>query len=85
MRAKLVAPESDKSWSLQFFDVPRNRAFRANVWYQARHFGEHFKVAPFLQGDSEDWMMVEFWSKAESYILEACEQICKILDVELEI
>lgn len=85
MKAKLIAPNGDKNWSLQFFEVPEDNVVRANVWYWARHYGEHFRVSPFKQGDYDDWIMIEFWSHSEAYILEASFQICKELKVELEI
>jgi hypothetical protein len=85
MQAKLISPKADKGWSLQFFEVSDDPIVRANIWYWSRHYGEHFGVAPFKQGDFDDWIMIEFWRPYQSLILEACLMICKQLDVELEL
>ncbi|MDO8640855.1 MAG: hypothetical protein Q7R33_04875 [Nitrosarchaeum sp.] len=89
MIAKLIEPCMDKNWSLQFFNIPGDsrRDFnpvRANIWFWCRHFGEFYKTHPFLQGDSEDWMMIEFWTSSQSLILEACLAICNQLNLTLE-
>jgi hypothetical protein len=85
MKVKLVDPEMGKNYSLQFFDVPKDKPVRMNIWYWARHFGEFYHTNPFLQGDDDDWMMVEFWTSSQAYILECCLAICKQLNLELEI
>jgi len=84
MTAKLIAPHMDKNWSLQFFDVPTAKETRNEIWYHSRIIAQHFKVNPFLQGDSGEWMMIEYWSDAQSYILEAAMKTCEILKIELD-
>lgn len=83
MNAKLVPPNNDKGWSLQFFDVPKDIVNQ--IWYHARTISDHFKLKPFLQGNSDGWMMVEFWDNAEGYILEASLKICEEIGVELDL
>ena len=95
MKAKLVPPNNDKNWSLQFIEVPfkkdcpdfdlTNNPEKSNIWYWCQHYGNHYNVSPFLQGNSGDWMMIEFWSSSQGLILEASLAICEILKVELEI
>jgi len=90
MKAKLIEPKDDHCWSLQFFDIPGDyertkNPIKSSIWYWAQHFGGFWHVSPFLQGDSEDWMMIEFFSKSQSHILEASLSICHELKVTLEI
>jgi len=89
IKAKLVEPKGDKNWSLQLFGVPGSRydsnVERANIWYICRVVGERYGARPFLQGDYEDWMMIEFWSGSQNLILEVCMKICEELKIELEI
>lgn len=82
--AELIPPQGDKGWSLQFFNVPQS-GIRDFIWSTCRHYGTSFKVRPFLQGNSEDWMMIEFFSPSEPYILEASMNTCKKLDIPLEV
>lgn len=84
-----------KNWSLQFFEIPieneehRNdlsyNVTKANIWNQCKHFGEFHHVSPFLQGNSENWMMIEFWCSSESLILKCCTLICENLNIEFDI
>jgi hypothetical protein len=95
MKAKLVAPHGDHLWSLQFFEVPIEckekpddigyNQTKADIWYQCRHFGNHWNLSPFLQSNVDDWMMIEFFVKSEHLILECCTIICEQLKVELDI
>jgi len=84
MIAKLIAPSMDKNWSLQLFDVPNDKQIQNEIWYHARIIGQHFKVNPFLQGNSEGWMMIEYWTSEESFILEAAVKTCEKLKISLD-
>ena len=88
IEAKLCAPHMDKNWSLQFTGLSKKDRsedpFKASIWFWAQHFGSHYGSKPFLQGDSEDWMMIEFWCSSQSLILETCEAVCKQAGVDLQ-
>jgi len=84
MKALLVAPQLDKGWSLQFFEVPTDKQIRSNIWAWSLHYGKLFHVRPFLQGDFSDWMMIEFFSNVESNILGASIKICEHLKINLD-
>ena len=47
--------------------------------------GKEFKTNPFIQGNSDDWIMVEFWTDNQKNILHACEKICETLNVDLTV
>lgn len=81
MRAELHPPKGDKSWSLHFFGVSADEPERANLIYWALHFGRFYCVSPFVQGNQNDWIMVEYFSDLEGYILEAAISTCKHLNV----
>ena len=89
MKAVLKEPSNDKNWRLEFTGLPLGETTRTPgrslIWSTAQQIGSHFCVSPFLQGDSEDWMLVEFWCSCQGYILEACMHICQQLGIELEL
>jgi hypothetical protein len=89
VEARLHPPDRDKNWSLHFTGLslkPRSEdPFKADVWYWSQHFGGHYGSHPFLQGDAEDWMMVEFWSDSQSCILNTCMAVCDQLCIELQL
>ena len=95
MDVKLIEPIVDKNWSLNFSNVPYNEEYdshdlihnieKSNIWYWCQHFGKIFNTHPFLQGNCNDWMMIEFWCKSETLILETCISICNELKIELKI
>lgn len=85
MIAKLFPPNGDKNWSLQFVGAPLDGPERALIISQALHFGKCFHVSPFVQGDSEDWIMIEYWHTSETYILEAAMNTCKSLNLKLQL
>jgi hypothetical protein len=87
MRAELHPPVGDKSWSLHFFDVSLKELDRAEIIYWSLHFGRFFCVNPFIQGNQADWIMVEYYSDLEGYVLEAATRTCdylKIDDIEIK-
>jgi len=83
--AKLNQAINDKSWSLQFIGVPKDEVLRANIWYMAEYFGNFYHINPFKQGDHGDWIMIEYHSSAQCYILEAAISTCDHLNIPLDI
>lgn len=82
MRAELHAPVGDKSWSLHFFDVSLNEIDRAEIIYWSLHFGKFFGVSPFIQGNQNDWIMVEYFSDLEGHVLEAVIKTCEHFGID---
>lgn len=71
--AKLVPPHMDKHWSFQIqnrlpddSDKARSAMYSNDIVKQAN---------PFLQGCSDDWLMIEFWTLSKEAIDAACKQL----------
>jgi hypothetical protein len=88
IKAKLQEPGDEHGWTLHF-TIDNDRDFdettRAAILSNVRHFGAHWRVDPFVQGENHHWIMIEFLFPVESYILEASLMICKQLKIELEL
>lgn len=79
--AKLVAPQMDKGWSLQFFDC--DSALRGRVIGGVMDTNKIVGCRAFLQGDSDGWLMVEFWTDDEDAILRGAEHLSDIAGVPI--
>lgn len=90
MEAKLIDPQCDKNFSIQFFKVTeeeRNCVLRS--FYLLSNKWNHI----FLQGDSREWndtkiitywMMIEFWTLNLDYIIRVCEEFELLLEIKIE-
>lgn len=91
MNVKLYQPFGEKNWNLQFTNIHNkeneliNNPEKTNIWFWCRLFGELYKTNPFLQGNHEDWMMIEFRNSSQSLIFETCQAICNKLQTELQL
>lgn len=90
LEAKLIYSQVNKSWALHFTGLEGPKDLESNptkssIWYWCRHYGSHWNTAPFLQGNSSDWVMVEFWCSSETLVLECVELIIKQLREVLEV
>ena len=72
-RAELVPPSMDKGWSVQFFNVTPD--IRNLVIGGVLNAASRTQAKPFLQGNFDGWMMVEFWTDDEDAILAGAERI----------
>lgn len=78
--ARLVPPHADKNWSFQAVGVVEDDVRQI----RGAFFTESVKAAnPFLQGNSGDWVMVEFWTKDKALIDAAARQLFALVGQEL--
>lgn len=78
--ARLVPPHLDKNWSFQAHDVTQD-----DVWRIRCAFSDAaVKTArPYLQGNSNNWVMVEFWTKDKAVIDAAAKHLFGLFDLEV--
>lgn len=76
MICKLIRPHIDKNWSYQILGC--DKKVRDKV---VSVFSDIKYAQPFLQGDSGNWLMVEFWTNNKTHILEACNFISESLGI----
>lgn len=81
MIAKLVDPQMDKNFSIQFFKVTDDD--RKNIY---KNFHQSCKIFghQFMQGDYDDWMMIEFWTDNVDLIIQICIFYQNALEIEIE-
>ena len=86
MKATLKAPYSDKSYHIEFIGVNdlERQKIRSLMNMQFKVDEDWKSAKPFLQGDQEDWMMIEFWVKGKFTILLAIEHLERILNIKVE-
>lgn len=83
MKAKLLEPITGlKNWSLEFTEANNKLE---DIQKISLDIGKQYNVHPFIQGKQMGWIMIEFWTGDESSILEASIEICKTLDVSLDL
>lgn len=78
--AKLVPPQMDKHWSFQVVRVSKD--MRNACVAEFKH-PDVAKASPFLQGDSGDWLMVEFWHGGKEAAEVAAKQLAGALELVL--
>uniref|UniRef100_A0A6M3L815 Uncharacterized protein n=1 Tax=viral metagenome TaxID=1070528 RepID=A0A6M3L815_9ZZZZ len=87
-KAELHNPEGDKNFSIHFYGVTKIDRLRIRVLSHSLTFpdysGDWKMCQPFLQGDSDDWMMIEFWTDNIEAIIRGCEYIEKKLNIKIE-
>lgn len=76
--AKLVPPHADKHYSFQV--LHRNDDDKRLVRVAMQHT-DVAPASPFLQGCSENWLMVEFWCRDKEVIDKACRQLSATLEL----
>jgi len=88
MRAELHNPENDKNWSIHFYEVNQKDKIRIRVLFHSLTFPDfdrNWKACnPFLQGDSDNWIMIEFWANDADKIIKGCEYIEKKLNIKIK-
>ena len=69
MKIELIPPQSDKSYSIHFTEFSSDEVddIRGKILNSFRH-KDVKNARPFLQGDSSDWKMVEFWTNDKDLI-----------------
>lgn len=78
--AKLVPPHMDKHWS---FQVVRASNDMRNACVAEFKHPEVAKASPFLQGDSGDWFMIEFWRGGKEASETAAKQLAGVVGLAL--
>lgn len=78
--AKLVPPHMDKHHSFQMIGALPEDIIRVRVALQDPQVKA---VRPFLQGESRDWMMVEFWSDDLELIQIAAKHLADCVELDL--
>ena len=88
---RLVEPAMDKNWSLQLWDKSEGRNVTGvGIMPVVKSFvmsflKTHEKQHWFLQGDSDGWLMFEFWTADQDYIFNTCTEISDAIGLKLEI
>jgi hypothetical protein len=77
--AKLVPPSGGKNWS---FQVANRREQDIRLVRVAMATPAVKLAQPFLQGETPDWLMVEFWVRDKEKIVAACKIIARALSTE---
>lgn len=77
--AKVIAPYADKNWSFQLINATEQTVGKIRV---AFNDPEVKQAEPFLQGNSDGWVMVEFWTKDLAKIVKACNRLGDLLKVQ---
>lgn len=70
----------DKSYNLQALNCTKEQMEQIKTTVLTQHKDSK----PFIQGQSENWIMVEFWHSNVQAIEQACQAIIKILGVTPE-
>lgn len=77
---RLVPPHGDKSWSFQAIHLkPEQR----NQLVAAMKDPKVEPCKPFKQGDSGNWLMIEFWTENLEAIKVAAKHLAGLLNSEL--
>jgi hypothetical protein len=86
MKATLKAPYGDKNYHIEFIGVndSERQKIRSLMNMQYKVDEDWKSAKPFLQGDSGDWMMIEFWVKGKFTILIAIEHLEKTINIQVE-
>jgi len=80
LRAVLIEPEHDKNWSIHFIGV--NSESREQI--KKTFFSAAKNIPIFLQGDNDDWMMIEFWTGNIDIIISTCKFFEEELMLEIK-
>lgn len=88
MNIKLIDPHNDKNFSIQFFDItPTERSEILRIFHTMANTFNHINSLygnPFLQGDSNKWIMIEFWTNSIESIIRAGNFIEKELKIKID-
>lgn len=86
MKAVLLSPQNDKNYRIQFTNVDQEfkNKIIALLNPQFERPEEITDAKPFIQGNSEDWLLVEFWSKGKLNILVFLDYIQSEMNIEIE-
>lgn len=71
MNIKLIDPCGGKNYSVQFFHCSENEMKKIKIFYAVNN--TDFNI--FLQGFSNDWAMIEFWTHDIQQIINFCELV----------
>jgi hypothetical protein len=74
----------DKGFSLQFMGNARVPEVKREMMKELHDNGVLSKADGFLQGQSNDWLMVEFWTSDIDAIEKASERFAKKIGLTLE-
>lgn len=81
MEMELKNPYCDKNFSIQFFNVSEeDRRKVKRYFFEAAERYRHI----FLQGDCDDWMMIEFWTDDIDLIIVICDFFEESLGIKIE-
>lgn len=86
MKAKLLAPQNDKNYRIEFtgIDAEVKNEIIALLNPQFERPEEIVDAKPFIQGNSEDWLLIEFWTKSKYSILIFLDYIQSEMNIEIE-
>lgn len=79
MIAKLCPPHCGKNYSFQVINISKEHRDDILACF---HDPLVKRAHPFLQGDSRDWVMVEFWVKDLEVIQVASELLARKIGIE---
>jgi hypothetical protein len=78
--ARQIGPKGDKSHSFQAVKVTQDRLYDL----RSAMASAAVKAAnPFLQGNSGEWIMIEFWTKDLDLVNAACQNLAESLHTPL--
>jgi hypothetical protein len=81
MIAKLIPPSGDKNFSFQVIGI--NQEQKTKLFGAINSLKSmHPDLKPFIQGNSGNWVMIEFWTDNVDSIMEASVFLSKILNVD---
>lgn len=79
MIAKLCPPQYDKNYSFQAINVSKEDRDTIVSCFRKPSVQ---KAQPFLQGDSGNWVMVEFWVKDLQVIQDAANTLAEAIGIK---
>jgi hypothetical protein len=80
MKLTLNSPDKIHGWNIHLIEFSLSKEFYI---HEILYHANWYKINPIVQGSTDNWIMIEFCNDSESYILECCLQIAKVLKVEL--
>jgi len=88
MIATLHDPEGDKNWSVHFNELLHIERSGIKILFNALTYpscDSNWKNCnPFLQGYSDDWIMIEFWTDDIEDIIKGCKYLENVLKVKIK-
>jgi hypothetical protein len=79
--AKLNPPAGGKNWSFQTLSTSPEQRQKLLVTLQNKQVSA---CRPFHQGDSENWLMIEFWTSSMNDIQSAARILAAAIGAELK-